>query len=78
MESIKFKNYVNRVEEPCKCTAHNPSDSLSSQRLSEESNCVAVNAKKVDFHRFNKHQSVKDFMMNQVATAWREGKCFTY
>ena len=78
MKSIKFQNYVNRVEDPCEHTVCNPSDKHAFQGLSKESNYVASNTKKIDCHRHNECQSVKDFISNQVTTAWREGKCLIY
>ena len=78
MKSIKFQNYVNRVEDPCEHTVRNPVDAHAFQGLSRDSNHVASNAKKVDCHKYNEHESVKDFISNQVTTAWREGKCLIY
>ena len=75
MESIKFQNYVNRVEDPCEHAVYNPVDSHAFQGLSRDSNHIASNTKKVDCHKCNKYESVKDFVSNQVTTAWREGKC---
>ena len=78
IDAIRFAKYAQRVEMENKYAVCNPSDSQSSQRQSEDSNYIGIYAKKADFCRHNKYQSVKEFIMNQVETAWREGKYFIY
>ena len=44
---IRFAKYMNRVDKPYKYAVHNPSNSQSSQRLSEDSNYTSFNTKKL-------------------------------
>ena len=78
MNAVQFSRYENRVEASSQYKVHNPSDSSSHKSQSEGGNYIAICAKKVKFYRHNKYQNVKEFVLNQVETAWKEGKCFIY
>ena len=73
IKSIPLSRYEKRVPEADKYVVFNPGDNTSYQRLSGNHNYISTMAKKIDEHRTNKYQNVKEFIRDKITVSWREG-----